>query len=65
MDVPATGCLTHWAEQGVLLLNAVLTVRVHQANSHKDKGWEKFTDAIIRKVSEKVDPVVFALWGSY
>ena len=65
IDVPTNGCLKHWAEQGVLLLNAVLTVRAHQANSHKDKGWEKFTDAIIRKVSDKDEPVVFVLWGGY
>jgi uracil-DNA glycosylase len=49
----------------VLLLNAVLTVRAHEANSHKDKGWEHFTDAVIEKVSEKEDPVVFVLWGGY
>ena len=49
----------------MLLLNAVLTVRAHTPNSHKDKGWETFTDAVIRKVSEKQDPVVFVLWGAY
>jgi uracil-DNA glycosylase len=63
--VPDNGCLIPWAEQGVLLLNAVLTVRAHQPNSHKDKGWETFTDAVIRAVNEKPDPVVFLLWGAY
>jgi uracil-DNA glycosylase len=64
-SMPNNGCLTHWAEQGVLLLNAVLTVQAHQANSHKDKGWEIFTDAVIRAVNAKPDPVVFVLWGAY
>jgi uracil-DNA glycosylase len=63
--VPNNGYLAPWAEQGVLLLNAVLTVRAHAANSHKGKGWEKFTDAVIRAVNEKEDPVVFILWGGY
>jgi uracil-DNA glycosylase len=63
--IPNNGYLTPWAEQGVLLLNAVLTVRAHQPNSHKNKGWEKFTDAVLRAVSDKPDPVVFVLWGSY
>jgi uracil-DNA glycosylase len=63
--VPTHGYLTSWAKQGVLMLNAVLTVRAHTPNSHKDKGWETFTDAIIRKVNEKADPVVFVLWGGY
>lgn len=63
--IPNNGCLTHWAEQGVLLLNAVLTVQAHQANSHKDRGWEMFTDAVIRAVNAKPDPVVFVLWGAY
>ena len=61
--IPNNGYLVPWAEQGVLLLNAVLTVRAHQPNSHKGKGWEKFTDAVFRKVNEKEDPVVFVLWG--
>jgi uracil-DNA glycosylase len=65
VPLPKTGNLTPWAQQGVLLLNAVLTVRAHQANSHKGKGWEKFTDSIIEKVGEKKDPVVFVLWGGY
>jgi uracil-DNA glycosylase len=63
--IPNNGCLTAWAEQGVLLLNAVLTVRAHQANSHQGKGWESFTDAIIRTVNDKPDRVVFVLWGAY
>ncbi len=63
--IPNNGYLVPWAEQGVLLLNAVLTVRAHQPNSHKDKGWEHFTDAVIRKVNEKPDQVVFVLWGAY
>lgn len=62
--IPNNGYLEKWARQGVLMLNTVLTVRAHQANSHKDKGWEQFTDAIIRKVNEKEEPVVFILWGS-
>lgn len=62
---PNHGYLTHWAKQGVLMLNAVLTVRAHSPNSHKDKGWEKFTDAIIRKLNELSTPVVFILWGGY
>ena len=57
------GDLTGWAKQGVLLLNAVLTVREHQANSHKGKGWEFFTDSIIKKISDKKERVVFLLWG--
>jgi uracil-DNA glycosylase len=59
------GHLEHWAKQGVLLLNSVLTVEQHQAASHRGKGWEQFTDAIVRLVAEKPDPVVFMLWGSY
>lgn len=61
--IPETGDLTRWARQGVLLLNAVLTVRAHQANSHKGKGWEQFTDAIIRAVDGQDRPIVFLLWG--
>ncbi len=61
--IPDTGDLTRSAEQGVLLLNAVLTVRAHQANSHKGKGWEQFTDAIIRAVDAEERPIVFLLWG--
>ncbi len=62
--VPNNGYLKKWADQGVLLLNTVLTVRAHQANSHKGKGWENFTDAIIRAVNEQDRPVVYMLWGS-
>ena len=58
------GDLTGWAEQGVLLLNTSLTVREHLANSHKNKGWEQFTDAIIKKISDGKENVVFFLWGS-
>jgi uracil-DNA glycosylase len=65
ISVPKTGWLVPWAKQGVLLLNAVLTVRAHQANSHKNKGWERFTDTVIQSLSEKDDPVVFLLWGGY
>ncbi|BDI32833.1 uracil-DNA glycosylase 2 [Capsulimonas corticalis] len=63
--IPSSGYLVPWAEQGVLLLNAVLTVRAHEANSHKNKGWETFTDAVIQTVSAKDSPVVFVLWGAY
>lgn len=63
--IPNNGYLAPWAEQGVLMLNAVLTVRAHQANSHQGKGWENFTDAIIKKVNEKDSRVVFILWGAY
>ncbi|MET8679020.1 uracil-DNA glycosylase [Streptomyces sp. NPDC004647] len=63
--VPDNGYLMPWAEQGVLLLNAVLTVRAGEANSHKGKGWETFTDAVIRSVSARPDPAVFVLWGNY
>ncbi len=59
-----SGDLTGWAKQGVLLLNAVLTVRAHAANSHKDKGWEEFTDGVIKKISDGRDNVVFFLWGA-
>ena len=63
--VPNNGYLVPWAEQGVLLLNAVLTVRAHTPNSHKNRGWETFTDAVLRAVNAKPDPVVFVLWGGY
>lgn len=62
---PHSGNLTHWADQGVLLLNATLTVRANQAGSHQGKGWEQFTDAVIRKLSEKCSGLVFMLWGNY
>jgi len=64
-EIPDHGCLTSWAEQGVLLLNAVLTVRAHAAASHQNKGWEEFTDAVIRAVNEVDRPIVFLLWGSF
>lgn len=64
-EVPATGNLTRWAQQGVLLLNATLTVRAHQAASHQRHGWEEFTDAVIRKLSQERDHLVFILWGAY
>jgi len=60
-----TNELDSWAEQGVLMLNATLTVRAHQPNSHKDLGWDKFTDFIIQQVSEKKENVVFVLWGAF
>ena len=61
--IPNHGYLTKWAKQGVLLLNTVLTVRAHQANSHKGIGWEEFTDAAIRVLNEQDHPIVFLLWG--
>ncbi|HEY3332931.1 MAG TPA: uracil-DNA glycosylase [Capsulimonadaceae bacterium] len=60
---PTSGSLTGWAQQGVLLLNTVLTVRAGEANSHKGKGWELFTDSVIKAVASKPEPVVFVLWG--
>ena len=63
--IPNHGCLIPWAEQGVVLLNAVLTVRAHQANSHQGKGWENFTDAVLRAINARDSRVVFLLWGSY
>jgi len=62
--IPNNGHLVKWAEQGVLLLNTVLTVRAHNANSHRGKGWEAFTDRIIALLNEREKPVVFILWGS-
>lgn len=61
--IPNHGCLEHWARQGVLLLNTVLTVRRGQANSHRGKGWERFTDRVIQCLNEREKPVVFILWG--
>ena len=61
--IPNHGCLTKWAEQGVLMLNTVLTVRAHQANSHKEIGWEQFTDAAIKVLAGQDRPMVFILWG--
>ena len=63
LPIPSHGCLTSWAKQGILMLNTVLTVRAHEANSHRKQGWEVFTDAVIRRVNEKTDSVVFVLWG--
>jgi uracil-DNA glycosylase len=63
--IPNNVRLEPWARQGVLLLNAVLTVRAHEPNSHKGKGWEHFTDAVIQAASDKPEPVVFVLWGAY
>jgi uracil-DNA glycosylase len=62
---PTSGNLIQWAQQGVLLLNAMLTVQAHMAGSHQGKGWETFTDAVIRKIAEEKEHVVFMLWGSY
>ena len=63
--VPMSGDLTRWANQGVLLLNATLTVRAHQAGSHQNKGWEQFTDAVIHRLAQERENLVFILWGSY
>lgn len=65
IEKPASGNLTRWAEQGVLMLNAILTVRAHQAGSHQRQGWETFTDAVIRKLAEEREHLVFILWGGY
>ncbi|MGB2128283.1 MAG: uracil-DNA glycosylase [Flavicella sp.] len=63
--IPDSGDLTHWAQQGVLLLNATLTVAAHQAGSHQRKGWEQFTDAVIKLLSDQKEGLVFMLWGGY
>lgn len=63
--VPSSGNLDRWAEQGVLLLNSVLTVRAHQAASHAGRGWEQFTDAVVRIIAERKQELVYMLWGSY
>ena len=65
LPIPASGNLTRWAEQGVLLLNSVLTVEEGKAASHRKKGWENFTDQIIRVLSDREDPIVFILWGAF
>jgi len=65
LPIPKTGNLTHWAQQGVLLLNAVLTVEQSKAAAHQGKGWELFTDAAIRELNEQREGIVFLLWGSY
>src|SRR3990167_5054802 len=64
-SVPQSGNLSHWAKQGVLLLNAVLTVRENQAASHQGKGWENFTDAVVSKLNDEKEKIVFILWGRY
>lgn len=64
MEIPSHGCLSSWASQGVLLLNTVLTVRDSMPNSHKGRGWETFTDVIIRRLNERKKPIVFILWGA-
>lgn len=63
--VPSSGDLDRWAEQGVLLLNSVLTVRAHEAASHAGRGWERFTDAVVDRLSSKYDHIAYMLWGSY
>ena len=65
VPVPHSGELDRWAEQGVLMLNAVLTVRAHNAASHAGRGWEKFTDAVVKAIAERKQGVVYMLWGSY
>ena len=62
---PTSGDLSHWAKQGVLLINATLTVRAHQAASHQKQGWETFTDAVIKEISDKKENIVFLLWGGF
>ena len=63
--IPRSGRLERWADQGVLLINAILTVRAHQAGSHQGKGWEEFTDAVIRRLNDEREHIVFMLWGAY
>ncbi len=63
--IPVSGNLERWADQGVLLLNATLTVKAHQAGSHQGLGWEQFTDAVIDKLATKREGIVFVLWGNY
>ena len=64
-SVPASGNLERWADQGVLLLNATLTVQAHKPGSHQKKGWEEFTDAVIKRLSDEKEHLVFILWGAY
>lgn len=64
-DIPTSGDLSHWAKQGVLMLNATLTVEATKAGSHQKKGWETFTDAVIEKLNQEKENIVFILWGSY
>lgn len=63
--IPSSGNLSHWAQQGVLLLNATLTVRANQAGSHQKKGWETFTDSVIQLISREKEQIIFLLWGNY
>lgn len=63
VSIPQDGTLTKWATQGVMLLNTVLTVRAHEAHSHKNQGWEQFTDEVIRQLSKRDEPIIFVLWG--
>lgn len=65
VEIPEFGNLESWADQGILLLNATLTVRAHEAGSHQGKGWEEFTDAVIQKISNDLQGIVFLLWGNY
>lgn len=65
IPAPKTGNLTRWADQGVLLLNATLTVRAHHAGSHQNRGWEQFTDTVIHKLAAERDHIVYLLWGAY
>lgn len=65
LQIPNHGYLVPWAKQGILMLNAVLTVQAHTPNSHKNQGWETFTDAVISQVDRQPDPVIFLLWGAY
>ncbi len=65
IEIPRSGNLERWATQGVLLLNSTLTVRANEAGSHQKKGWEKFTDAVIKSISDEKEKVVFMLWGKY
>lgn len=64
-QIPNSGDLSHWAEQGVLLLNATLTVRAHEAGSHQNKGWETFTDRVIQHISHQTESTIFLLWGGF
>ena len=65
IEIPSSGNLEPWAKQGVLLLNATLTVRSNEAGSHQQKGWEQFTDAVIKKLSLETEGIIFLLWGKY
>jgi len=64
-EYPKSGDLSHWAKQGVLLINATLTVRAHQAGSHQKQGWETFTDAVIKQISDQKENIIFLLWGGF